>query len=46
MKIMYQYLILTPKMYMAINQSKHYCLKKDHFVMNVDTCGDKINTVP
>ena len=48
MKIMYQCLILTPKMYIytPINQSKRHCLKKGHFVMNVDTCGDKINTAP
>ena len=48
MKIMYQCLILTPIMYIPINRSKHYSyfIKKVHFVMNVDTCGDKIDTVP
>ena len=46
MKIMYKCLILTPRKYNPINQSKQHYLKKDHFVMNVDTCGDKINTVP
>ena len=44
MKIMYQCLILTPRIYIPINQSKHHCLKKEYFVMNVDTCGDKINS--